>query len=350
VGGFFGIYNSIVKSIVGQNKAVQTLGRALNNHRRHHAWIFSGPMGVGKCTTAKKFGLSLLGEEHSGNTKHQDLHIVCKEDVVWSNNPSLQKRKQTNIPLDLLRERIIGGVTSDGKYHDSVAFKTPTKGRHKVFIIDEAELLDETGQNALLKTLEEPPPETTLILVTSREDLLLPTVRSRCQPVPFSPLDDRSMKQWSSGCGIRATPEDFSWSVLFSGGSPGLVCEAIDTGLPGLADSISGFLSLRGGGGYVDVHTKLFGFIEANVATWIKQNPNTSKEAANRRAMCLVLRMFSLSVQQLIRGQREVEGVGLAGILVDIEQQLSTNISMKVLIESLAARWAHGCVGDALLV
>ncbi len=158
------------------------------------------------------------------------------------------------------------------------------------------------------------------------------------------------MERWSGGCGVDATPEDLSWSILFSGGSPGLVCEAVETGLPRLADSISGFLSLRGGGAYVDVHTKLFEFVEVNVATWLKQNPNTSKEAANRRAMHLILRMFSMSVQQFVRGQQQEDGIELAGILNDIERQLSTNISMRVLSESLATRWAHGCAGDAPLV
>jgi len=348
--GSAGIYNSYVHSIFGQDRVLQTLDRAAGDQRRHHAWIFSGPVGVGKCTVAKNFGLLLLGGESTGRAIPQDLHIICKEDIVWSNNPLLQKRKQTNIPLDLLRERIIGGVTSDGKYHDSTAFKTPVKGRHKVFIIDEAELLDETGQNALLKTLEEPPPGTTIILVTNREDLLLPTIRSRCQLLPFAPLDSDSMGQWSNSCEIDASPEDLSWSVSFSAGSPGLVCEALETGLPELARSIFGFLNLEDGGAYVSVHTKLFEFIEQNVSAWIKENPNTSKDAANRRAMTLILRMFSSSVRRCIRGHQQKNGLELAGILIDVERQLSTNISMKVLLESLAARWAYRCAGDSVLV
>ena len=88
---------------------------------------------------------------------------------------------------------MIGGRTSDGKQHDSSAYKTPVSGDKKGFIIDEAELLDESGQNALLKTLEEPPLGTFIILVTSRDDALLQTIKSRCQLVYFSPLSNQKL-------------------------------------------------------------------------------------------------------------------------------------------------------------
>lgn len=338
-----------MKSIFGQSRAVDSLIRAFNENTRHHAWIFSGPRGVGKCTTALRFSELLLQARLKDGVSHPDLHHIRKEDVVWSSNPTLQRRKQTNIPLDLLRERIIGGKTSDGKSHDAVAFKTPVLSKEKVFIIDEAELLDEAGQNALLKTLEEPPLGTTLILVTCREDLLLPTVRSRCQSVTFSPLDDVAMQEWAQEQSLDVTPADLSWSLRFSGGSPGLVCESIETGLPALAESLSDFLTFQNSGGYTTVATTLISFVESNVARWMKENPNTSKDAANRRAANLILLMFSVATRQLIRGS-DPNGVALTGMLVDIERQLTTNISIKVLLESLAARWANLCVGDAVFM
>jgi DNA polymerase-3 subunit delta' len=342
-----------VKTIYGQTRAIDALIRARDEGRRHHAWVFSGPSGVGKCTAAIWFAKQLLGIGDSENSSHPDLHIVRKEDVVWSINPSLQRRKQTNIPLDLLRERIIGGKTSDGKNHDAVAYKTPILGKEKVFIIDEAELLDEAGQNALLKTLEEPPVGTTIILVTCREDLLLPTILSRCQILPFSPLGADEMREWVEKYSGDATPADLSWAMRFSGGSPGLVCEAVESGLPELAKSIGDFLSLEKLDSYTEATDCLISFIDKSVARWIKENPNTSKDAANRRAARLVLLLFSLSARALIR-KNHPDGVRLAGVLVDIEKQLSTNISMRVLLESLCARWssvlAGVSTGDALFI
>ena len=343
-------YTSTIERILGQSKPIETLLRAAQDNRQHHAWIFSGPRGVGKYTTAMAFARLLLNIESGDCSSHRDLHVIRKEDVAWSQNPALQRRKQTNIPLDLLRERIIGGKTSDGKQHDSVAFKTPVAGNQKVFIIDEAELLAEDGQNALLKTVEEPPPGTTIILVTSREDLLLPTIRSRCQSLPFSPLDQFSLNQWSSEEEFGVNSAALSWALSFSSGSPGLVCEAIETGLPELANELFGFLSLQNSTEYIDAYEKMYGFVETNIARWMKDNPNTSKEAANRRAMNLLLLMLSHSVRGCIRNNDVEVGVELAGVLVDVEKQLRTNISIKILLESLAARWVNRCVGDAVFM
>ena len=326
--------------------------QATRARHRHHAWVFCGPKGVGKCTTAVRFAELLLQTKKQSVAQHPDLHLLRKEDVGWSKNPALRRRKQTNIPLDLLRERIIGGRTSDGKCHDSVAFKTPVLSKEKVFIIDEAELLDEAGQNAILKTLEEPPAGTTVILVTNREDLLLPTVLSRCQHISFSCLDNASMLRWADGWSSDVGPVDLSWAITFSCGSPGLVCEAIEADLPSLAFSLSDYFSDQKQSVYAAVVEQLLSFVETNVSRWVKENPNTSKDAANRRAIHLILLLFSWSAQELIRGGNRDVGVGVAsaGVLVDIEGLLSTNISIGVLIESLVVRWSHLSVGDAVFM
>ena len=338
----------VVFTVIGQNKAIETIQKAVGGGRNCHAWIFSGPRGVGKCTAAEEFAKTVL-EIPLDCRAHPDLHIIRKEDVVWSKNPSLKIKKQTNIPLDLLRERIIGGKTSDDRVHDSVAYKTPISGTKKVFIIDEAELLDETGQNALLKTLEEPPGGTTIILVTSRDDLLLPTIRSRCASVSFSPLDLDSMQTWSEFVDFDVDPVDLAWAVGFSNGSPGLVCEAIDSGLPKLAVELREFLLLEKND-YSFVSQKLLEFASAFVAKKLKENSFASKEATNRRAGELLLLMFGSAAQKLTRDGFVEQGVSVANILVDVERQFSTNISIKVLLESLAARWAHQCAGDSVFM
>ena len=185
--------------ILGQERAIDTLLTALGSGRVHHGWIFSGPLGVGKFTTAVEFARLLLdphaapnlaGEieaDPEGETSrlidagtHPDLHVIRKELALFSDNPQLRARKLSNIPIDVLRERMIGGKTSDDRPHVAVAYRKPAQGHGKVFIIDEAELIDVYGQNALLKTLEEPPPATYIFLITSRPERLLPTIRSRC--------------------------------------------------------------------------------------------------------------------------------------------------------------------------
>ena len=348
---FFGcVYTGVVEEIIGQKTAVDTLLRSIGGDRRHHAFIFAGPWGVGKFTTAIAFAEMILAEGGHNQSTHPDLHVIKKEDIAWSKNPLLRKRKQTNIPLDLLRERMIGGKTSDDATHDAVAYKTPMFGSEKIFIIDEAELLDEAGQNALLKTLEEPPAGTTIILVTCRDDLLLPTVRSRCQVVVFSPLDDGAMKQWSSSACGDTRSEDLEFAIDFSCGSPGITREAIDSGIPELARSISAFLKLSPASDYTKASESIHSYLSNSVDAQLKENPLASKEAANRRSAYRIFMLFGQSARSMVRGDRQEDGIVAAGILVDVERQLSTNISIKVLLESLAARWSHLCGGDATLV
>ena len=335
--------------VIGQDKAVSVIAKAIKDGRKHHAWIFCGPRGVGKFTAAVEFASKIIGDSELG-LEHPDIHVVCKEDVIWSQNPSLQKRKQTNIPVDLLRERIVGGKTSDDKTHDAAVFKTPVLASNKVFIIDEAELLDEQGQNSLLKTLEEPPLDTTIILVTSREDLLLQTVHSRCTCVSFSPLSDDGMWKWSENVSLDVSPEGLSWAIQFSGGSPGLVCEAVETNLFELSQSISKFLNREKTDNYSYVSSLLVDFVETTVAKKLKQNSFASKEGANRRAIELLLCLFSASSQNFLRSKLVSDGISSSVVVSDIEGQLPTNISMKVLVESLCARWSSLSTGDSVFV
>ena len=336
-------------SVLGQPGAISVIERAMADGRKHHAWIFYGPRGVGKFTTALQFAKIIIGQPET-KFVHPDIHVICKEDVAWSQNPALQRRKQTNIPIDLLREKIIGGKTSDDRVHDSVAFKTPVSGTQKVFIIDEAELLDEQGQNALLKTLEEPPLNTTIILVTCRDDLLLPTIHSRCMSVAFSCLEKVFVESWASDSDLDVSPSDLVWAIDFSDGSPGLVCEAVETNLCSVANNISIFLDRKNTGNYSQVALVLINFIDVVVAKKLKQNSSASKESANRRAVELLLLLFSRSAQRLIRSDRLHDGIAASEIVSDVEGQLSTNISIKVLVESLCARWASLPCDDSVFI
>src|SRR5690606_34736066 len=103
----------------------------------------------------------------------------------------------------------------------------------KVFIVDEAELLRSNlaVQNAILKTLEEPPPGSVIILITSAEEALLPTIRSRCQRVVFRALEDADMEGWFRHSGIDAKGAERDWLLWYAAGAPGRALEAAQTGL-----------------------------------------------------------------------------------------------------------------------
>lgn len=324
-----------MSGVVGQDEVISSLDALVDCEHRHHAFIFSGPRGVGKLTVAIDFAKNIL---NTSVDSHPDIHVIRKEDVVWSSNPSLQKKKQTSIPLDLLREKMIGGTTSDNVSHDSLVYKTPHQAAGKVFIIDEADLVGEAGQNALLKTLEEPPLNTTIILVTSRDDLLLPTVLSRCTRCYFSELSEQEMVDWIDEH-LECEEEEVGWLLGFAHGSPGLAVEAVDACAYGLSREIVGYIKNPMSCDYVGVVNKILGFTQEFVEQQLQQNPNASKESLNKSSIELVLRMFEMRVRELLRQEDVGCGVMLADVLSDIESQISTHISTKVLIESLVVRW-----------
>jgi len=347
----------VMTVVIGQKSAKNTIENALLSGRTHHAWIFQGPSGVGKYTTAVEFARSLISGvtfcDHDNNFQHNDLHVIRKEDASWSKNASLARRKQTNIPVDLLRERMIGGRTGDDRSHDAIAFKTSVSGGNKVFIIDEAELLDETAQNALLKTLEEPPLGTFVILITSRDDLLLPTIQSRCQSVNFSLLDKNEMDQWLSSRDFVVSKADLNWSVSFSSGSPGDVCISVETNLPALAESLHDFIHGVGSSKiFPAAAASMIGYVDSFIKIQLEKNSLCSKEAANRQAFSVVLQLLGMRVRELLSDDKDRSSLAIraAAVLADVESQVRTNISIKVLLESLAVRWVHLCRGDATLM
>lgn len=171
-------------SIRGQDRVVQTIRRALGRGRLAHALIFTGPGGVGKRTTAHALATALFCKNAPGTGcgTCDDCHLMAAgnhpdffvEDLARARE---EKATATKLSIDQMR-----------RVRSQLAMRS-VKGSKKVGLIDQAELLTTDAQNALLKTLEEPPGETTLILVTTNADSLLTTIRSRCQCVAFAPLE-----------------------------------------------------------------------------------------------------------------------------------------------------------------
>lgn len=166
------------KGIKGQDKAIEILRRSVENGRVGHAYIFLGPAGVGKFTTALAFAQALNCPAAKGGEACGECPSCRK--ILKSNHPDVfavrPEKDSTSIKIEQMRELI-----------RALGLK-PYEGKKKVYIIDGAEAMTPETSNALLKTLEEPPPDSVLILVAENLDNLFSTVVSRSQVVRFFPL------------------------------------------------------------------------------------------------------------------------------------------------------------------
>jgi DNA polymerase-3 subunit delta' len=350
--------------VFGQDAAIAQLVHALRSGHMHHAWILHGPQGVGKCTVARECARLLLdsdatdadiaGFKASRHTRtaelidvgsHPDLHVIAKERADDSSIKELRERKQTNIPLDLLRELMIGGTVGDGKTFDSPVWRTAYFGHNKVFIIDEAELLDLYGQNALLKTLEEPPPGTYIFLVTTQEERLLPTIRSRCQRVSFRALEVDAMRAWYDRFSVPA--DERAWLSEFSDGSPGTAELAHRQGLRAWSEELlPRFDKLEQGAFDATLADRLAELVNEFAERVVKENPKASKEAANRLGTRYALLTLASRLRaQLASAARVGDAAGTARaaarveLIVDLEREVRANVNLKHALANLVAQW-----------
>lgn len=167
-----------LSDIEGRPRTLRQLRAAVSSGRVHHAYLFAGPPGVGKERAAVRFAQALnceAGPEGCGACEscrriergtHPDVTTLAPEGEEGSRE------------IKVNQVRVLCGTLQ----------LAPVQARRKVAILLAADRMNAAGQNALLKTLEEPPPQTTLVLVTSTDDRLLPTLRSRCVRVAFGPM------------------------------------------------------------------------------------------------------------------------------------------------------------------
>ncbi len=171
------------ETIEGHERPVTILKRALANNTLAHAYLFSGDEGIGKKLTA----LALAAAINCPNRGHQGGCGACSScrKTASGGHPDIHVLVPDGeeIKIDQIRQ-----------IQDILALK-PYEGAKKTLIVDFAERMNPSSSNAFLKTLEEPPGEALIILISSMPQSLLPTIRSRCQEIRFQPLPRRTLAQ-----------------------------------------------------------------------------------------------------------------------------------------------------------
>ncbi len=199
--------------IIGQEKSLAILRGALANNRLHHAYLFTGPEGIGKRKSAMALAMAL----HCA-AKNNDFCDHCVEcaRIKTRNHPDVREIE----PLPGKKEISIQQIREIERHLHYHSF---TGGR-KIAIVDPATLLNPASQNALLKTLEEPPADSLLILITPSSGALLPTLRSRCLRVGFGPISRQLVADFLMS--NKKTPAEEARSLAaLSMGSLGLALE-----------------------------------------------------------------------------------------------------------------------------
>ncbi len=191
--------------VIAQDRAVGALRAALRRGTLHHAYLFGGPSGTGKARAARVLaqaanceggtpGPAGFREEPCGRCRpcrkieadnHPDVLWLAEERVMaragrWE--PKAGRSPSRDIVVDQVRDLV-----------DHRLSMKRFEGRRRFVVIDPADAMNPQAQNALLKTLEEPPQDTTLVLVAGSPDALLPTIRSRCLRISFGPIPDEQV-------------------------------------------------------------------------------------------------------------------------------------------------------------
>lgn len=307
-----------------QPHAQRAIQRALTADRLSHAYIFHGPDGTGKESLARGVAEALLCNQpvdraiaaedlprigvdslRTGCGKcddcrlvaalaHPDLHIIYRQ--LNRNHPSdlVRKRKAIDIVVDVVRHFVVDRVQL-----------TPQRARRKVFVIREADRMTIQAQNALLKTLEEPPADTVLILCVHDVDLLLPTTLSRCQLVRFDALPISFVREKLEESAPPAPADQLDWYAAGSDGSIGRAVERVSDGLFEVNQRVlDGLVNLhKDGSGNVAA-----GWIEEAKslgARYKKDDPDITDTEGQRRGLESVFRLTADWFADVLRGHSD---------------------------------------------
>jgi len=173
--------------LVGHAAAEAALAEAVRAGRLHHAWLITGPAGIGKATLAFRFARRLLAGGAGDSLFLPQDHPVFHRVAAGTHADLLTIERE----WDDKKKRIRGEIVADtAREIPEFLHLTPAEGGWRVVVVDGAEDLNSQAANAVLKMLEEPPRRTVLLLVSAAPGLLLPTIRSRCRHLRLSPLTE----------------------------------------------------------------------------------------------------------------------------------------------------------------
>lgn len=352
-----------LKDIFCQSNAIGLLVRGYLSEHSAHAYIFAGAEGVGKFKTAYEFGKLLLCKNHQVKDNsadscgrcescmsfeagsHPDFIHIYKELLEFTDD-GRGKAPPVEMPIDVIREFLIAQVSN-----------RPMFSARKVFVVSEAEKLNISSQNALLKILEEPPSYCTIILLCTRLEKLLPTTKSRCQVLRFGPIDEERIFEKLSETGLGKKETKFLSRL--AQGSIGQACEWANLELNGAGlfskkiEVVNSLAKYK----YEDSLELANRFVRLSKElgeAWSKADEKTSKTDINRRAGGTVIRIiisvFSDVIKFSLCNEANLINADQKGQIAILAQGFSPAEAaerIEMCFESL--RWLESNVNEKLL-
>ena len=287
------------QGIEGHDRIVEQFRTSIAGGRLGSTFLFVGPAGIGKRTFAVKMAQSLFCQSSNGPLAPCGSCPPCVQ-VTAGTHPDLELIRKPDdksvIPIDLLignkQNRMREGLCA------RIAMK-PQPGGRKFAIIDDADFLNQEGANSLLKTLEEPPPGSILVLIGTSPQRQLPTIRSRCQTVRFQPLSLENCANLLLQHEIVDSAEQAQSLAQLSGGS---LARAADWNHPDLWEFRTEFMSTLSKPGW-DAP-----FLAKQIGEFVDA---AGKEAPKRRARLRLV--MEMALQFFTQTMRHTVGATLAG-------------------------------------
>lgn len=211
----------MVAQITGHKAAAAEFAAALRTGRMHHAWLLSGPQGIGKATLAFRMARAVL--KHGAGSGVTDDLAISPEDPVFRKIAALSHPDFLLLRRPADKSGRIQGVLPVEEIRKAANFfaLSAGEGGWRVCVIDSADDMNISAANALLKMLEEPPRDAMILLISHAPGRLLPTIRSRCRKLSLRPLDETALAEVVAPYFPELSGDDYRLVARLSEGSPG---------------------------------------------------------------------------------------------------------------------------------